>query len=137
MKKMLLFISFSVLIMVSLTSCRAKPYSFKEPIDEIERIEIVSAESSLEFTVIKTLSETEEKDFLEEFQKLNFKRYLGDPSGVHGDAIKITYRSGLYEMICFFTAEYVENGKIQFLWKSCDEKVFNDLLASFLEEASS
>ena len=54
MKKILLFIILSSLMMVFLTSCSAKSYSFKESIDEIESIEIVSAENSLEFTVLKT-----------------------------------------------------------------------------------
>ena len=58
--------------MASPAGCGGNPYSFKEPIDEIESIEIVSAENSLEFTVLKTLSEEEQEDFLERFHK-----YLG------------------------------------------------------------
>lgn len=134
MKKILLFIILSSLMMVFLTSCSAKSYSFKESIDEIESIEIVSAENSLEFTVLKTLSEEEKEGFLEQFQMLKFNNYLGDPPSVHGEAIKITYQSGIYEMICSFGAEYVEDGKIQYLWKSCDKTDFNELLDSFLEE---
>lgn len=57
-KKLLPIILF---ILVTLTSCGGDSYSFKEPIDEIESIEIVSAENSLAFAVIKTLSETEKK----------------------------------------------------------------------------
>ena len=134
MKKFLLFISLSSLIMIFLTSCSAKPYSFKEPIDEIESIEIVSAENSLEFTVTKTLSETEKEDFLEQFQMIKFYSYfVGDPMSVNGDAVKITYQNGDYEMICYYWAEYVKNGEVYFVQKSCDEKDFNELLNSFLE----
>lgn len=133
MKKFLLFISLNLLIMIILTSCSAKPYSFKEPVDEIESIEIVSAENSLEFTVIKTLSKTEKEDFLKQFQGIKFNKYLGDPPAVHGDAIKINYQSGVYEMICYYSAEYVENGVTHFLWKRCNEADFNELLYSFLE----
>ena len=61
--KTLLIILFS-LVLVCLTGCVVREYPFKEPIDEIESIEIVWAENSLEFTVIKTLSEEEKEDFL-------------------------------------------------------------------------
>ena len=133
MKKILLFISLCSLIMILFTSCSGKPYSFKEPVDEIESIEIVSAENSLEFTVTKTLSETEKEDFLEQFQGIKFNKYLGDPPAVHGDAIKINYQNGDYEMICYYSAEYVTEGVTQFLWKRCDEADFNELLNNFLE----
>jgi hypothetical protein len=52
---------------------------------------------------------------------------------VHGDAIKITYKNGAYEMICFSWSEYVKNGKIYFVRRNCDEEDFKDLLNSFLE----
>ena len=69
--KTLLIILFS-LVLVCLNGCGGREYSFKEPIDEIESIEIVWAENSLEFTVIKTLSEEEKEDFLDKFQKIKF-----------------------------------------------------------------
>ena len=56
MKKILLSIILFSFVLLSLTSCSGNPYSFRESIDEIETIEIVSAENSLEFTVVKTLS---------------------------------------------------------------------------------
>jgi hypothetical protein len=73
MRKKLLPIILFLFILVTLTSCCRDSYSFKEPINEIENIEIVSAENSLAFTVIKTLSETEKKSFLNNFKLLNFK----------------------------------------------------------------
>ena len=131
--KKLLFITLFLLVLLTFTSCGEKTYLFKNSVDEIESIEIVSAENSLEFTVTKTLSETEKEDFLEQFQGIKFYKYLGDPPGVHGDAIKINYQSGVYEMINYFSAEYVEDGVVQFLWKRCDEKDFNELLEIFSE----
>ena len=130
--KRLLIILFS-LVLVCLTGCVGREYPFKEPIDEIESIEIVWAENSLEFTVIKTLSEEEKKDFLEQFQAIEFYGYFGDPDNLYGDSIKITYKNGTYEMVCSYTAEYVEDGEIHFLWESCDEEEFNALVNSFLE----
>ncbi|MDD4699137.1 MAG: hypothetical protein PHV07_02625 [Oscillospiraceae bacterium] len=136
MKKLILIIILTFLGLISYTSCCAKPYSFKESVDKIESIEIVSAVTSLEFTVSKTLSEAELEDFLKEFQKIEFYKYLGDPPKLRGDSIRIIYQSGVYEMISSYTAEYVENGVIQFLWKRCDEKAFNNLLKKFLKEES-
>jgi hypothetical protein len=135
MNRTLLFIILFSLILTTLTGCTENSYPFKEPIDEIKHIEIVSVESSLDFTVIKTLSEEEKNVFIEQFKKIKFQDYLGDPPEVYGDAIKITYQNGLYEMICSYAAEYVENGVIQFRWKACDEKVFNELIENFLKDS--
>ena len=133
MKKVLSIIAF-LLILLVFTGCNRKPYSFKNPVDEIESIEIVSAKNSFDFTVIKTLSEEEKDDFLEQFQEIQFGRYLfGDPVSLHGNAVKITYQTGDYEMICSFWADYIKDGKRYFLWKYCNEKDFDKLLDSFLE----
>lgn len=120
--------------MFSFVSCKGKPYSFKKTVDEIESIEIVSAKNSLDFTVVKKLSETEQEDFLEKFQAIEFENYyVGDPMSVSGDAVKITYQNGDYEMICYYWSEFVESGEVYFVKKSCDEQKFNDLLSSFLQ----
>ena len=132
MQKFIIFISLFVAV-IFLRDCGGNPYSFKEPIDEIESIEIISAENSLEFTVIKTLSDTEKEDFLEQFKGIKFYDYAGDPPALYGYAIKINYQSGIYETICHFAAEYVEYGVIQFRWRSCNEGEFNELLNTFLE----
>jgi hypothetical protein len=130
MKK--IFLIFFCLIL--LTGCSSKPYEFENPVDEIESIEIVFAENSLEYTVVKTLSETEKNDFIEKFQKIEFDRYIiGDPMSVYGNAVKISYQNGDYEMVCYCWADYVKNGEVYFRWKNCDEKEFNELLNSFLK----
>ncbi|MCI8332196.1 MAG: hypothetical protein HFE78_05170 [Clostridiales bacterium] len=132
--KKILFFELLMLIIMTFTACSEKTYLFKNSVDEIESIEIVSAENSLEYTVIKTLSEPERKDFLEQFQIIKFDRYyVGDPMSVNGNAVKTTYQDGNYEMICYYWAEYVKDGEIYFIRKSCDEKVFNELLNRFLE----
>ena len=74
--KKLLFITLFLLVLLTFTSCGEKTYLFKNSVDEIESIEIVSAENSLEFTVTKTLSETEKEDFLEQFQMIKFYSYF-------------------------------------------------------------
>ena len=134
-KTILPLVILSSLVLIALIGCSGTTYPFKEPIDEIQSIEIVSAENSLDYTVIKTLSETEKGAFLEEFQKVEFRKYLGDPPGVHGDAIRITYQSGVYEMICYFASEYVVDGRGFFHGRSCGEKAFEELLETFLHES--
>ena len=132
MKKILLPVVLFLLILITLAGFQSGPYPFKEPVNEIESIEIVSAESSLEFTVVKTLSETEKQFFLQQFQTIDFYQYFGDPSKLYGDSIKITYSNGDYEMICSYTSEYVKDGSVHFLFKRCNEEAFNDLRNSFL-----
>lgn len=132
--KKILFVGWVLFVLLYFTSCSEKTYALKNSVEQIESIEIVSAENSLEFTVTKTLSETEENDFLEKFQTIKFDSYfVGDPMSVNGNAVKITYQNGDYEMICYYWAEYVKNGEVYFVRKSCDEKEFDELLNSFLE----
>lgn len=132
--KRLLFSGCIFLILLLLTGCGENMYELQNPVSKIESIEIISAENSLEFTVIKTLSETEKNDFIEKFQMIKFDSYfVGDPMSVYGNAVKITYQDGDYEMICYYWAEYVKNGEVYFVRKSCNEKEFNELLNSFLD----
>ena len=125
--KKILFVGWVLLVLLSFTGCNEKTYELKNPVDKIVSIEIVSAENSLEFTVTKTLSETEKHDFIEKFQTNKFDSYFV------GDPMTISYENGDYEIICYYWAEYVKNGAVYFVRKSCDEKEFNELLNSFLE----
>ena len=63
MKKSLAVVLIFFIVLISV-GCGSRTYTFKKPIDEIESIEIVSAESCLRFTVIKSLSETEKLEVL-------------------------------------------------------------------------
>jgi len=125
-----------LLIIIFITGCvsRPGPYLFRESVDEVESIEIVFAEDSLDFFVVKTLSRAEQDSFLEEFLMIGFYKYrFGDPDYPCGDAVRIVYRSGNYEMICYFWSEYVRNGRIQYSsWQYCDKTVFYDLLDKYL-----
>lgn len=132
--KRILFVGWIFLVLLSFTGCGRKTYELKNPVDKIKSIEIVLAENSLEFTITKTLSETEMNDFMEKFQMIKFYTYLiGDPMSVNGNAVKITYQDGDYEMICYYWAEYVTNDEVHFVRKGCDENEFNELLNSFID----
>ena len=114
------------------TSCKEGSYSFNEPIESITSIEIVNAVDSFDYTVEKTLSETETENFLESFQTIEFYGVaVGDPVSFHGIGIKISYESGNYEMITHFSSEYIENGTLQHCRKYCNEQTFNKLLEEF------
>ena len=131
MKKIICLLMLTIFTACIFTGCTEKPFSFKEPMSEIESVEIVLAESSLEYTIVKTLSQQEVDAFIEAFSEIEFRRYLGDPPGLRGDAIKITYESGIYVMIDDFATEYVEDGRRQYLHKSCGKEAFADLLEQF------
>ena len=112
----ILFVSLVLLVLFSFTGCKEETYAFKKTVNEIERVEIVSAKNSSAFTVIKTLSETEKNDFIERFQTIKFNNYfIGDPMSVSGNAVKITYQNEDYEMVCCYWDEYIENGKVYFI----------------------
>lgn len=123
-----------ILFVLCLSGCARKPYSFKQPIDDIKSIEIVMADTCLEFQPIKKLTETEREEFLEKFQMLEFGTYyFGDPMSVHGTAVKITYKDDSYEMICYHWSEYVKNGEIYYIRRNCDKNEFNELINCFLD----
>lgn len=133
MKRILCVILF-MLEMLIFTGCTPETYTLKRAAGEIERIEIVVANTSLDYSVKKALSPMEIVHFLEEFQKIKFNTYyIGDPMSIYGDSVKITYQNGDYEMICFYWSEYVENGEIYYIKKNCNENEFNELLNQFLD----
>ena len=120
-------------VLLSFTGCSGGSYALKKSAEQIESIDIVWAESSLNYTVSKTLSDTERAAFLERFQSIKFYRYLvGEAMPVCGEAVNITSQSGDYEMICALEAEYVKDGKVSSIRKSCDEQELHTLLDSFL-----
>ena len=130
--KKLLVICFVSIILLSLTSCGEQSYDFKKPIEEIERIEIISAKNRDEVYLIKTLSKDEQSDFIKKFQEIKFNSYvIGDPMSVSGNAVKITYQNGDYEIICYRCAEYIKDQEIYFLGKHCSEEEFNALIDEF------
>ena len=127
-------VSCVLLLVFSLMGCQETAYPFLKSVDEIASVEIVWAENSLEYSTQKTLSETEKRQFLDRLGTVKWTEYLGDPPGVYGNTIKVTYNDGTYEMICFFSAEYVEEGTAQFRWLRCKETQFNELIQHFLKE---
>ncbi len=132
--KKLLIASLVASILMLLAGCGKERFTFRESSNEVKSVEFVSAESSLKYTIVKTLSDTEKDVFLDQVQKVEFRRYVGDPTELYGDAIKITYQSENYEMISYFATEYVENGKIQYRFMRCGEGNFNNLWDKFYSE---
>ena len=125
------FIVLLCLMVTICSGCVGKEYSFQRPIDEIASVKIVWAESSLDYSVVKTLSDTEKNDFIKQFQHIKFRSYVGDPPEVYGYSIMIIYEDGNYEMICHFASEYVKNKEVRFLWKMCDESAFQKIIKKF------
>ncbi len=114
-------------VLLSLASCGSRPFSYVEPSEEIVAMELVSAKSSLDYTVTKTLFGTERMDLMKRLQQTEFHKCLSAPPDLSGNAIKITYLSGAYEMIGLGTVEYVKNNEIMYRWIACDDAVFQEL----------
>ena len=130
MKK--LTIGILLLTTLILIGCTAETYDFRNPEDEIESVEIVTAESSLDYKAIKTISETEIEEFMDRFVEIGFNTYyVGDPMSVYGTAVRIVYSDGSYEMVCPHWSEYVENGVVYPVRRSCDENEFAELIDRF------
>ena len=131
-KIVIILVIFSILTFIG---CGQTSYIFNNSLSEIKEIEIVDAENSLDFTVIKVLSDEEMGDFLEKFKKIKFNTYyIGDPMAVNGISVKITYNNNDYEMICHYWSEYVKDGEIYFVRQSCDEIEFIELLNNYLNQ---
>ena len=132
--KRIIIISAVLVAIFTFFSCNRSSYSFKYSTDNIKSIEIVLAENSMDYTVMRTLSNDEMNDFLEQFQMIEFNNYyIGDPMTVSGNAVKITYSNESYEIICYRWAEYIECNNIYFVRKSCNEEDFNKIINSFIE----
>ena len=72
------FLCWVLLVILFFTGCSEKTYKFKNSIEQIESIEIVSAENRLEFTVIKTLSEAEKTILLKHSKQSNLIAILSE-----------------------------------------------------------
>ena len=132
MKKLLFFVA-SLVLLFSCTGCNEQKYSLKYSSDQICAIEIVSADSSLNYTVLKVLSETEKNSFIQQLETIAYRQYfIGDPKSISGIALKITYREGDYEMISSSWAEYVKDGDVFYIRRNCDDEAFNELVYDFL-----
>ena len=107
--------SFFLIILVSITiftvGCAAQPYPFINNIESIERIEIVVIDDSENYSTITSIPEVDKDAFLDEFGSVHFRRYIGDPPSLYGYVIRFVYIDESYEMVSWFTSEYVSNEK--------------------------
>ena len=132
MKKVVLF---SLMVLVSFplltVGCAALPYSFAQKTDEIERIEIVSIDND-DCSIMTSIPEVSKEAFLDDFMRIHFRRYLGDPSALYGYVIRFVYKDGSYEMVSWFTSEYISNGKKQYILIGCNEAEYNAILDKWM-----
>ncbi len=132
MKKKSLMIIILILTILLASGCGRRNFKFYDDEDAVERIEIVNVESDLNYTVLKTISNDDENRFINDLSKVSFNDYIfGDPMEVAGKAIKITYESGNYELICHYWSEYISGENTYFIWKNCSENDFEDLINKY------
>ncbi len=136
MKRILIM---SLCFLLFITGCMQTTYSLQQPRDSIERVEIVDISvdmynDSSEYSVVKVLSFEEEESLLKELETITFKNYIGDPAAASGRSVRICYYDGSYEIICFFSCEYIKDGLVTYIRRGCDESQFSALLDMFLSE---
>lgn len=136
MKKRLICFLMCLLVAIIMVGCTEKSYELHQSVDKIVSIEIIVAESRTEYTVKKELSHSEIISFLGEFDRIKFKTYYGSPTSIFGNAVKITYKDGNYELICARTIEYIEDGYVGHYVNYCDETEFDAFLSKYVPEGA-
>lgn len=134
MRKRLICLVMFLLVAIIMVGCTEESYELRQSTDKIVSIEIIVAESKNEYTIIKELSDSEIRSFTEALGSIRFRSYYGTPRPISGNAIKITYKDGNYELICANTAEYMKDGYIFYIVLYCDEAEFDDFLAKYVDK---
>ena len=122
MKKML-SITFLLLVILFLSSCAKSNqfnyYSLREDISRIEIIHVIT-QWELEYEVINELSENEVEVFLEQLSEIRYTKSLfGDPGTLDDEkCIKITYKSGDFDIITSFLIIKYDANRTQIQWES-------------------
>lgn len=132
MRKKISVICYFVLLLIIIAGCSRKiPFPFHQQNDHISRIEIVDAESCFEYTVLKSLSNSEMNEFLLQLKEIDFYTFIGSPMEMQGNAVKITYTDGNYEMISSNSVKYVKDGIVKHATWQCDKESFDELISMY------
>ncbi len=136
MKRVFVPILCAIMVVLLCTGCQYETVYYQESDSPIRCIEIVSANSSTDYGVLKTLSEDEMDSLLISLKKMPFikQAVILDPPTLSGNALVITYESGEYEMIAPSGWEKVKEGQVTYMWAYCNRKDFDPLIEAYLAE---
>jgi len=122
MKKMICMMSL-LLVILFLSSCAKSNqfnyYSLREDVSKIEIIH-VNTQWELEYEVLNELSENEVEVFLEKLSEIHYTKSLfGDPGTLDDEkCIKITYKSGDFDIITSYLIVKFDANSSQIRWES-------------------
>ena len=122
MKKMIC-ITFLLLVILFLSSCvKANEFNYNSLREDISSIEIIHVitQWELEYEVINELSENEVEVFLEQLSEISYMKALfGDPGTLDDEkCIKITYKSGDFDIVTSFLIIKYDANRSQIRWES-------------------
>ena len=138
-KQCFVITTFVMAALLVFTSCDKDRFSrrsfiYNQPKETITEIDIVYVWNR-DIEVLQTISEDEKEAFLNAFDQLIFAPYLlGEPMGIWGTCIRITYENGSYELVNSIWSEYYEHPGESgwFGWKYCtDEARFQELIDKY------
>lgn len=141
MKKITLFMI--LLQIFILLGCQRNYYNYSNLKDTIVKIEILhivnkfSVEenaSDYDITLYTVLEETSQiQDLLKDLSKIKFIKPLGSPAALSGDAIKLIFLTGEYEIISQrATRRYTSKGKEIMVIQECNKKQFDFLIKKYI-----
>lgn len=108
MKRKYLFmviISFLVSMCVVTVGCnKTYKWQINGSRDEIEKIEIINFESDDDvyknnYSLICEIEAKDFNDLINDIEKINYKKYFGDPKSPRGTVVKITFTNDNYDLI--------------------------------------
>lgn len=122
MKKMICMM-FLLLVILFLSSCAKSNqfdyYSLREDISKVEIIH-VNTQWELEYEVLNELNANEVEVFLEKLSEIHYTKALfGDPGTLDDEkCIKITYKSGDFDIVTSFLIVKFDANSSQIQWES-------------------
>lgn len=144
MKRIMPIILVCILLILFLWNCGREQYVLSQPADVINSIDIVSVANDTIlvkgfYDAIESVCVIEQEywdDFLADFHAIPSKRYLNDPAeSVTGNAIRITYRDGSFELIgqkAVFSSK--PNKDWEYLSFHFDNESFHSLIKEWSKE---
>jgi len=133
-----IFLLLGILLLSSCTSSNHfNYYSIREEISKVEIIHVIS-EWELEYEILSELSENELEVFLEKLAEVHYTKSLfGDPGTLDDEkCIKITYKSGDFDIITSFLIVTFDANSSKIQWESIimDKSIVLDKFNVLIDE---
>lgn len=127
MKKTLIFLITTIIIIISFCGCRMQyEYGFEQPIEQVKQIFIVLEENGVEHRIKCST------DILTDIQSIPCRKYWNDPPQVIvAPYVLIEYKDGCIEEISADSNCYIIDGESDFDWEYFDSYEFLEVLKKY------